>query len=56
MTNIIPSQDQKKQRSLFKEAVSYAKEVIADPVRKAAWQKRLKRHKGVYNERLKDIY
>ena len=53
MSNIIPTKNQQKQRNLFKDAVVYAKEVIADPARKAAWQKRLKRINGVYNEAIK---
>ena len=45
MTNIIATAKQKKQRNLFKEAVAYAKAVIADPTRNVAWQNRLKRRK-----------
>ena len=49
MSRIIASASQRKCRNLFREAVAYAKTVIADPVKKEAWQKRLKRHNGVYN-------
>ena len=53
MSNIKPSDRQLKQHELFRQAVKYAKQVIADPARNAAWQKRLKRRKGVYNEAIK---
>ena len=53
MTRIIASARQRKCRDVFKEAVAYAKQVIADPVAKAAWQKRLRRRNGVYNEAVK---
>ena len=49
MSRIIASASQRKCRNLFREAVAYAKTVIADPVKKEKWQKRLKRHNGVYN-------
>lgn len=48
MTKIIASTRQKKCRNIFKEAVAYAKEVIADPERKKAWQKKLRRRNSVY--------
>ncbi len=54
MENIIPSKKQRSQRNVFKEAVAYARSVIADPVRKAAWQKKIKRNNGVYNEAIKN--
>jgi len=53
MTRIIASARQRKCRNIFKEAVAYARQVIADPVIKAAWQKRLRRHNGVYNNAIK---
>jgi hypothetical protein len=53
MTKIIASPKQRTCRNLFREAVLYARAVIADPVGKASWQKRLRRRNGVYNEAVK---
>ena len=53
MTRIIASVQQRKCRDLFKDAVAYAKEVIADAERKRQWQKRIRRRNGVYNEAVK---
>ena len=49
MSRIKPSKAQRKCRNMFREAVAWAKQVIADPVYKQAWQKRLRRSNGVYN-------
>ncbi|MEP7106583.1 MAG: hypothetical protein ABI760_01350 [Ferruginibacter sp.] len=53
MSRIKASAGQRTSRNLFREAVAYAKTVIADREKKAAWQKRLKRRNGVYNEAVK---
>ena len=53
MTKIKASPNQRTCRNLFREAVVYAQMVIADPVLKAAWQKKLRRSNGVYNEAIK---
>ncbi|MEP7109074.1 MAG: hypothetical protein ABI760_13865 [Ferruginibacter sp.] len=53
MTKIIASPKQRKCRNLFRNAVAWAKTIIADPVQKAEWQKRLKRRNDVYNEAVK---
>jgi hypothetical protein len=53
MSGIIASIRQRKCRNRFKEAVAYAKTVIADPVLKAEWQKRIKRRNGVYNKAIR---
>ena len=45
MTHIIASTLQVDCRNLFKEAVKYAQSVIADPIKKAEWQKRIKRRR-----------
>ena len=50
MSGIIASAKQRKCRNIFKEAVAYAQTVIADPVKKAEWQKRIRRRNGVYNK------
>ena len=53
MTHIIPTKQQRSRRDLFREAVAYAKTIIADPVLKAAMQKKIRRRNGVYNEVIK---
>ncbi|MEP7110798.1 MAG: hypothetical protein ABI760_22580 [Ferruginibacter sp.] len=53
MTKIIASPGQRKCRNLFREAVVYAKSVIADKEKKKEWQKRLRRRNGVYNDAVK---
>ena len=55
MSGIEASPDQRICRNLFKEAVAYAKTVIADPVRKKEWQKKLRRRNGVYNKAIKEF-
>ena len=54
MTRIIASAGQRKCRNLFKEAVAYAKTVIADPVKKAAWEKKVKIKYRVFNRVIKE--
>ena len=54
MCRIIASPKQRTCRNVFKEAIAYARLVIADPERKAQWQKRLRRHNSVYNEAIKE--
>ncbi|MEP7110796.1 MAG: hypothetical protein ABI760_22570 [Ferruginibacter sp.] len=53
MTKIKASAGQRSCRNLFREAVAYAKSVIADKEKKKEWQKRLRRRNGVYNEAVK---
>ena len=55
MTIIIASAGQRKCRNLFKEAVAYAREIIADPERKKAWQKKLRRRNSVYYAAIKEF-
>ena len=55
MTRIVASKKQRICRNLFKEAVAYAKTVIADEARKKEWQKRLKRSKRVYHAAIKEF-
>ena len=54
MSRIIASTRQRKCRNVFKEAVRYAKSVIANPALKAQWQKRLRKHNSVYNVAIKE--
>ena len=53
MTNIKPTQKQIRGHELFRQAVAYAQQIIANPNKKTLWQKRLKRKNGVYNEAIK---
>ena len=53
MSRIIASVEQRKCRKIFAEAVKYAKSVIADPVLKAEWQRKIRRPNGVYNKAIK---
>lgn len=52
MSRVNASPPQKVQRNLFKEADAYAKEVIRDPVRKAAYEKLLQPGQRAYNKAL----
>ena len=54
MSGIVASKHQRKCRNLFREAVAYAKEVIADANRKTSWQKKLRKPNGVYNTAIKE--
>ena len=44
MSRVVASTAQRKCRDLFREAVAYAKTIMADPMQKAAWLKKV-RHK-----------
>ena len=55
MTRIIASAQQRKCRNLFKEAVAYAKTVIADPVKKKEWEKKVKIKYRVFNRIIKEF-
>jgi hypothetical protein len=54
MTRIIASAAQRKCRNVFKEAVVYAKRIVADKKIKDTWQKKLRRRGGVWNEAIKE--
>lgn len=55
MTHIVASLRQRKCRDLFKEAVAYARAIIADPVKKTAWQKKLRKRNSVFNAAIKEF-
>ena len=55
MSGIVASTKQRKCRNLFKEAVAYAKGVIADSERKTCWQKKLRKRNAVYNAAVKEF-
>lgn len=48
MSGIRPTKKQKARRSRFKDAVAYARAIVRNPARKAAYQKKLRRGKKVY--------
>jgi hypothetical protein len=49
MSNVKPTKLQKEKRDRFKEAVAYAQLIKADPVKNAAFKKKLKKGRSVYN-------
>ena len=52
MSKVKLSKAQKKANSLFKEAVSYAQSVLADPAKRKVYEKKLKPGKTVYHTAL----
>ena len=48
MSHIIATTKQRECRDLFKEAVAHAKLVMADPLQKSAWQKRIAQKNRVF--------
>jgi hypothetical protein len=55
MSNIKASRLQKKKRQHFKEAVAYAKKIIANPVKNAAYNARLRRGKTVFHAAISEF-
>ena len=49
MTKIVASEKQRNCRDLFREAVAKAKIVMADPVQKAAWKKKVRKQHLLFN-------
>jgi hypothetical protein len=54
MSGIKPSRLQKQKRKKFAAAIEYARSIIYDPVRKAAYAKKLKRGARVYNSAIRE--
>ena len=54
MSNVKPSKLQKLKRKKFAAAIEYARSIIHDPVKKAAYAKKLKRGARVYNAAIKE--
>jgi hypothetical protein len=54
MSKVKLSKAQKKANSLFKEAVSYAQQVLADPAKRKVYAKKLKPGKTIYHAALAD--
>lgn len=44
-----PTANQKMRRRIFKEAIAYAKSILRDPAKKAAYQKKVKKGQQVYH-------
>lgn len=55
MSNIKPSKLQKKKRKSFADAVSYAQTILKDPVKKAAYAKKVKKGQTVYHYAIKEF-
>lgn len=55
MSNVKPSMLQKQKRKKFAAAIEYAKSIINDPVKRAAYAKKLKRGARVYNVAIKEF-
>jgi hypothetical protein len=52
MSNVVPSASQLLEKSKFAQAVKYARDIVNDPVRKAAYKAR--RGSTVYHSAIKD--
>ena len=53
MTRIAASTEQRRCRNLFKEAVTYAQKIMADPVKKEEWLNKIKRKNRLFNQVIK---
>jgi len=54
MSGIVATIHQRKCRNLFKEAVAWAKQVMADPLAKQAYQKKLQPKDRLFNRLVKE--
>ncbi len=54
MAKVVASDGQLICRNLFKEAVTFAKEVINDPAKKKEYAKKIKKGSSVYHEAIKE--
>ncbi|MGB8192763.1 MAG: hypothetical protein WCF67_12625 [Chitinophagaceae bacterium] len=55
MSSIKPSELQKEKRSVFSEAVAYARSILRDPVQKAAYKKKIKKGQTVYHAAIREF-
>jgi hypothetical protein len=55
MSNVKPSKLQKLKRKKFAAAIEYAQSIINDPMKKAAYAKKLKKNARVYNAAIKEF-
>lgn len=56
MSNITKSELQKKEQNKFAEAVAYAVSINRNPVKKAAYAKKLEEGKSVYHAAIQEFY
>ncbi|MGE5107393.1 MAG: hypothetical protein ACM3H8_07605 [Sphingobacteriales bacterium] len=56
MSSVKPSKPQKKQRGKFGKAVAYAQEILYNPVKKAAYSRKLKKGEDVYHYAMKEFF
>jgi hypothetical protein len=54
MSNVKPSKLQRQKRKTFAAAIEYAQSIIRDPVKKAAYARKLKKGVRVYNAAIKE--
>ena len=55
MSKVKPSKLQRQKRKQFAAAIDYARSIIRDPVKKAAYAKKLKKGARVYNAAIKEF-
>lgn len=55
MHNIKPSKQQKKRRNWFADAVAYAQTILHDPIKRAAYKKKVKKGQTVYHFAIKEF-
>jgi len=55
MSRVKPSKLQKQKRKRFAAAIAFAQAIVHDPVRKAAYAKKLKKGQRVYNAAIKEF-
>lgn len=54
MSRVRPSKLQKQKRQKFANAIAFAQSIIYDPVKKAAYAKKLKKGQRVYNAAIRE--
>lgn len=55
MSKVKTTKLQKKKRKRFKEAVAYAKQILADPEKKAIYKTRIKKGKTIYHSAISEF-
>lgn len=56
MSRVKPSRKQKLEQQKFAEAVAYAKSISRNPVKKAAYSRKLKKGQSVYHAAIQEFY
>lgn len=54
MSRVKPSRQQKQARSVFRDAVAYAQEILRSPAKMAGYKKGLKKGETVYHKAIKE--